>query len=97
MNKPEPTRHTGTFHELKVHPQFWPAVRTGKKPFECRRDDRKYRVGDLVRLREYDPKHGFTSEPTCTFLVTYILAHEDFPNGLQRGYVILGFGDEEGI
>lgn len=80
-------------HELKCHPQFWQALVHGSKPFEVRRDDRKYRVGDLCTIREFDPAFGYVNRHyAVTYQVTFVLTHEDFPNGLQPGFVILGFG-----
>lgn len=81
-------------HQLKVHSQFWPSLVSGAKPFEVRRDDRKFRVGDICVLREYDPSHGYTSAEPVERQVSYILAHEDFPNGVARGFVVLGFGSK---
>lgn len=82
-----------TVHDLKVHPEFWPSIVAGTKPFEVRLNDRKFVVGDIVNLREYDPDFGYTNYArSCPFLITFVLAHEDFPNGVPIGYVVLGFG-----
>lgn len=82
-----------TRHELKVHPQFWRGIVNGAKPFEVRRDDRNFRVGDTIDLREFDPEFGFVnSRNAVSMIVTFVLKHEDFPLGLKRGYVVLGFG-----
>lgn len=81
-----------TLHKLKVHPQFWQAVKNASKPFEVRRDDRKYRVGDTCELSEYNPEFGYTLEPSVGYEITYILKHEDFPQGVPVGFVVLGFG-----
>jgi len=78
-------------HELKVHSQFWQAIRNGSKPFDVRINDRKFNVGDTCRLREYDPSFGYKGD-YYELRITYIMAHEDFPLGVQRGYVVLGFG-----
>lgn len=79
-------------HDLKVNPQFWQALKNGQKPFEVRRDDRGFRVGDLVRLREYSHDMGYTGTGEVAFPISYILRHEDFPNGVPIGYCVLGFG-----
>lgn len=81
-------------HELKVQPQFWDAIADGSNPSNIRRDDRKFRVGDLCELKRYDPSHGFTGQ-SVERVITHILMPEDFPNGLPAGYVILGFGKSQ--
>ena len=78
-------------HDLKVYPKFWRELVSGRKPFELRRDDRNFRVGDTVSLREFDPKHGFTGAGPYIREITYILRNEDIPVGLQPGYCVLGF------
>ena len=40
-------------HELKCHPHFFAAIAAGKKTFEIRRNDRDYRVGDVLDLRDH--------------------------------------------
>jgi len=83
-------------HNLKVHPQFWEALISGKKAFDLRRNDRKFQICDTVLLKRYDPVGvGYTGEE-CEKQITYVLFPEDCP-GLQPGYVILGFrGYQEG-
>ena len=42
----------GTIHELKLDPLYYSGVDSGTKPFEIRRYDRWYKVGDFLVLRE---------------------------------------------
>ena len=84
-------------HELKVYPRFWQALSTGIKPFEVRRDDRNYRVGDTCELREYDPSHGFTGKGPYIREISYILRHEDMPVGVPIGYCVLGFAEVQNL
>lgn len=42
-------------HALKIHPEHFEEVLTGKKTFEVRENDRNYKTGDLLALNEYDP------------------------------------------
>ena len=45
-------------HVLKTWPEHFEAVRDGRKRVELRRNDRDYRVGDVLVLCEYDPLPG---------------------------------------
>ena len=42
-----------TRHNLKTEPGYFASVKTGKKNFECRKDDRNYKVGDELLLQEW--------------------------------------------
>src|ERR1041385_2836695 len=42
-------------HDLKTWPAFFTPLADGVKHFEIRRNDRIFRVGDDLLLREYDP------------------------------------------
>lgn len=42
-------------HKLKSWPQFFNPTRNGVKQFELRRNDRDYRVGDQLLLKEWSP------------------------------------------
>jgi len=76
-------------HELKCHPHFFAAISEGKKTFEIRRNDRDYRVGDRLDLREYDPTFGNTGKRLPLFEVVYVMTAEDFP-AILPGFVIMG-------
>lgn len=76
-----------TVHELKTLPEYFQPVIEGKKTFEVRRNDRDFKVGDYLNLKEYHPK---TLEYTGCNLhveVTYIL--NGYPFTSER-YVIMG-------
>lgn len=46
-------------HELKIRPYFFEEILAGSKAFEIRKNDRDYKINDLVLLREFD-KQQFT-------------------------------------
>lgn len=43
-------------HELKIKHEYLIEVATGKKTFELRKNDRDYKVGDLIRFIEVEEK-----------------------------------------
>jgi ASC-1-like (ASCH) protein len=74
-------------HKLKTLPEYFNEILTGVKTFEVRYNDRDFKVGDLLVLREFD---DVTQSYTGLFLykdVTYIL---DDPKFVKEGFVILG-------
>jgi hypothetical protein len=50
-------------HDLKVWPEFFAPLERGDKLFELRRDDRDYKVGDWLKLREWAPPDIATAKP----------------------------------
>ena len=45
-------------HELKIKPVYFEAVKEGIKTFELRKDDRNFKVGDILLLREWEHKYS---------------------------------------
>ncbi len=74
-------------HELKIYPEYFNAIKTGEKRFEARKNDRGYKVGDLLRLREYHWGHCEHTGNEVTVIVTYILEGNKF--GVIDGYCIM--------
>lgn len=75
-------------HELKTWKQYFVAVFSGLKNFEIRFNDRDFKVGDEVLLKEYDEKEGVYTGRILHRRIDYILHGGQF--GLQEGFVILG-------
>ena len=73
-------------HKLKILPEYFKAVKEGRKKFEVRFNDRDYQVDDILILEELDPFGETTTGNVIFVKVIYIL--KDF--GLQAGYCILG-------
>lgn len=79
---------SATMHELKILPEYFEAVKSGDKKFELRKDDRDYKVGDIIVLNEWDGE-AYTGE-RIQMKIRYIL--RDCPEyGLAEGYCIIGF------
>lgn len=77
-------------HELKTWPPFFDAVVEGKKTFEIRKNDRNFRVGDVLVLQEYDKiTESYTGRSTPK-IVTYI-ARDLKQFGLPEDTVVMGF------
>lgn len=83
----------GITHDLKIWPDFFDAIESGQKPFEIRKNDRDFRVGDLLRLSEYAPgPDEFTGRVTAR-RVAFIISGDDplgFAFGLRAGFVAMG-------
>jgi hypothetical protein len=77
-------------HEVKVAPSWYNDAIKGIKTFTVRKDDRdpKYKVGDMLRKREYSAEFGYTGRGAY-FEIIYKLSDIDVL-GIERGYCILG-------
>lgn len=73
-------------HELKIRPQFFDKVISGEKTFEIRKNDRNFKVGDRIILKEYDNETGFTGR-NAVFDITYVMTDTEF---VKKGFAVLG-------
>lgn len=80
-----------TRHELKTWPKYFAAVRSGQKRFEIRRNDREFKVGDILVLREFDPEDDAYTGQAEERQITFLLSEEDY--GVIHGFVAIGFGE----
>lgn len=71
-------------HELKILPEYFQAVSDGSKTFELRRDDRGFKTGDSLLLREWESGSYTGRNIHCD--VKYVL--KGF-KGLDPDYAIL--------
>jgi hypothetical protein len=74
-------------HELKTLPEFFSAIVSGDKNFEIRRNDRLFNVGDVLRLREFEPTAGNNGDYTGKAVevrVSYITEWNQKP-----GYIVM--------
>ena len=74
-------------HELRTWPQYFDLVAQGMKPFELRKNDRNFEVGDVILLQRFDPESNSYTGEEITALITCLL--ENFA-GIEHGYCILG-------
>ena len=72
-------------HSLKILPTFYQAVIDKRKPFEIRKNDRKFQSGDDIILNEYE-----SGEYTGRFCVAVIKDIFDI-SFLLPGYVAFTF------
>lgn len=76
--------------ELKIRPEYFIDVQSGKKNFEIRKFDRNFRVGDYLALNEF---HEDQYTGRCVIRkITYVLCDQEF---CKEGYVVLGLSESE--
>lgn len=72
-------------HDLKIEPQYWHDIVYGNKGFEVRKNDRDYKVGDYLHLKEYED--GKYTGRMIEARVNYITPTECI--GLKKNYVVM--------
>jgi len=87
-------------HSLKSHPRYYAGALDGSRPFEIRLDDRGFRVGDKIVLREWDPElgqdrenSGYTGRELDGRITCLTQGADLLPYGvsiIRGGYVVLG-------
>lgn len=79
-------------HDLKVWPEYFDALAHGKR-FEVRKNDRDFKPGDELLLREYSPGPDEYTGRKMTVTVTYMLSGDDpmgYAFGIRSGFCVLG-------
>ena len=76
------------FHELKLEAEEFEVLASGAKTFEIRLNDRNYKVGDLLILREWTPLFFYTGREGHKY-ITHIL-HSEY---IKEGYVGLSLSN----
>lgn len=77
-----------TVHELKTINPYFNDVDLGSKTFEVRKNDRHFKVADIMILKEYYPMGDYYTGKEIKCFITYVL---DNPEYCKEGYVVLGF------
>lgn len=84
-------------HEVKSWSHFFDAIESGHKKHDLRKNDRKYKVGDTLRLWKYDNINGRFTGHMIDRKITYITSREvpcAFSSAvLEPDYCILSLGD----
>ena len=78
-------------HELKTWAPYWELVWCGSKRFEIRKDDRGFKVGDHLVLREWSAADGYTTRE-LTVTVCHIVRGgnpAEPVEGLAEGWVVM--------
>ena len=91
---PEPgdvQKHVTHDHELKVWGSFFEALLDGTKNFEVRHNDRDFKPGDYLLLREW-VENEYTGRELIK-CVTYVLKGGIF--GVEAGYVVLALAAKQ--
>lgn len=73
-------------HELKTLPEYFEEVFMGHKNFEARKNDRDYKLGDTLILKEFESHKGYTGRQLAR-TVNYILHGGKF--GIEEGYCVM--------
>ena len=75
-----------TVHELKCWPEFYEEIHKNTKNFEVRLNDRDFKVGDILHLKEFNPMNNKYTGREIQRTITYILSDENF---VKEGTVIM--------
>lgn len=75
-------------HQIKCWPDYFTPTQNGDKPFEVREDDRNYRVGDLLIIREWNPETEEFTDRVAIRKITYKLQGGQL--GIKDSYCVLG-------
>lgn len=74
-------------HELKTWNEYFEEVFMGRKTFEVRKNDRNFKKGDLLILKEWNPKTEKYTGRIISRGVSYVLEGGQF--GVEKGYVVI--------
>lgn len=72
------------YHKIKILPEYYNAIDSGRKTFEVRFNDRNYQVDDILLLQEW--VDGQYTGRELEAAITYLL---DNPHYCKEGYVIM--------
>jgi ASCH domain. len=73
-------------HPIKIAPKYLNAVVAGQKKAELRKNDRNYKVGDILSLKEW--KHGKYTGREWSAVITHVLPVGEVVTGLDSWVVL---------
>lgn len=74
-------------HDLKTWPEYFEKVLNGEKKFEVRANDRDFKEGDELRLKEWNPISKVYSGRELFKKVGFVLKGGKF--GIKSGYCVM--------
>ncbi|MCB2222282.1 MAG: DUF3850 domain-containing protein [Bacteroidetes bacterium] len=75
-------------HTLKTWSEYFTDILNGTKTFEVRKNDRDFKIGDILQLEEWNQETGSFTSRHCSREVVYVLDGGQF--GVEKGYVVMG-------
>ena len=80
---------SAVIHELKILPVYFDAVKSGKKTFEIRdNQDRGFQKGDVVLLKEFNPRENNFTGRHLRKVITYVTNYQQ-----QPGFVVFSMNE----
>ena len=76
-------------HAVKAYPEYYKSLAAGDKPFEVRKNDRPYAVGDILAVNEFIPDEQEDGKETDLFAPFRKIARlfdDDVPRKVEGGY-----------
>jgi len=78
-------------HKLKTWIEYFQIMERGDKPFDLRKNDRDFKAGHELLLREYDKESKKYTGRILRRKITYVLqGNEAELLGLKEGYCVMG-------
>lgn len=79
-------------HEIKIEPVYFDKVLNNVKKFEIRKNDRNYKVGDIVHLKEWKYNEPTNKSVYTTRVLKKVITYiTDYAQ--REGYVVFGIED----
>lgn len=73
-------------HELKIHPEYYWEVFLSHKTFEIRKNDRDFKTGDMVILKEWNPITKLYTGNKLARKIIYVLKDVE---GLEKDFILM--------